>query len=117
MSAIRFDGRVAAITGAGNGLGRAYALELAGRGAKVIVNDLGSTISGNGRDDDVAREVVDEIKASGGEALAHFGDVGSADDMQSMIDLAIESWGRIDILVSNAGIMDGTVFSSPEMWV
>lgn len=116
MSSIRFDGRVAAITGAGNGLGRAYALELARRGAKVIVNDLGSTISGDGRDEVVARGVVDEITAAGGEALAHFGDVGSADDMQAMIDLAIGSWGRIDVLVSNAGIMDGTVFSPPEKW-
>lgn len=116
MSHIGFDGRVAVITGAGNGLGRSYALELAARGAKVIVNDLGSTISGDGRDDDVARGVVDEIEVAGGVALAHFGDVGSADDMQALIDLAVGSWGRIDILVSNAGIMDGNVFSSPEMW-
>lgn len=116
MSALRFDGRVAAVTGAGNGLGRAHALELAGRGAKVIVNDLGSTPFGEGNDADVAQAVVDEIVSAGGEALAHFGDVGSADDMQAMIDLAIESWGRIDILVNNAGIVGADTFAPTEAW-
>lgn len=116
MTGIRFDGRVAAITGAGNGLGRAHALELARRGAKVIVNDLGSTATGDGSDDGVARSVVDEITSAGGEAVGHFGDVGSAEDMQAMIDLAIEKWGRIDILVSNAGAPGGEPFSSPETW-
>ncbi|MDR6989184.1 NAD(P)-dependent dehydrogenase (short-subunit alcohol dehydrogenase family) [Paenarthrobacter nitroguajacolicus] len=119
MTDITFDGRVAAITGAGNGLGRAYALELARRGAKVVVNDLGSSPSGEGSDDRVAHSVVDEIIANGGEAVAHFGDVASADDMQAMIDLAIQTWGRIDILVSNAGAPgggDGKTFPSPDDW-
>ncbi|MDR6989202.1 NAD(P)-dependent dehydrogenase (short-subunit alcohol dehydrogenase family) [Paenarthrobacter nitroguajacolicus] len=116
MTTLRFDGRVAVITGAGNGLGRGYALELASRGAKVVVNDLGSAISGDGRDEEVACGVVNEIVAAGGEALAHFGDVGSAEDMEAMIELAVSTWGRVDILVTNAGIMGGSVFSPPEMW-
>lgn len=116
MNTLRFDGRVAAVTGAGNGLGRAYAIELALRGAKVIVNDLGSAITGDGADEGVARGVVDEIVCAGGEAVPHFGDVSSAGDMQAMIDLAIGTWGRIDILVTNAGSMSGNVFSEPEVW-
>ena len=120
MTDIRFDGRVAAITGAANGLGRAYALELAGRGAKIVVNDLGSMVSGNDADDDVAHSVVAEIAAAGGEAVAHFGDVGSVDDMQGLVDLAISTWGRIDILVANAGAPGGptsdVLFGSSESW-
>lgn len=116
MTELRFDGRVAAVTGAGNGLGRAHALELARRGAKVVVNDLGSTTSGEGNDEAVAQSVVDEIAAAGGEAVAHFGDVGSPDDMQAMVDTAVERWGRIDILVSNAGISIGPFEAPKEVW-
>lgn len=116
MTNIRFDGRVAAVTGAGNGLGRAHALELARRGAKVVVNDLGVSPLGEGSDSNTAQSVVDEIVAQGGEAVAHFGDVGSATDMQAMVETAINAWGRIDILVSNAGIGSGDAFAPREVW-
>lgn len=116
MTTLRFDGRVAAVTGAGNGLGRAHALELARRGAKVIVNDLGVAPSGEGRDETIAQSVVDEILASGGEAVSHFGDVGSAEDMEAMVGLAIGQWGRIDILVSNAGLPMGDAMAPNERW-
>lgn len=105
MTDIRFDGRVAMVTGAGNGLGRAYAIELAKRGARVVVNDLGPTLSGDESDAATTRAVVDEIVAAGGEAVAHFGDVSSVADMEAMIDLGLSTWGRVDILVANAGLM------------
>lgn len=104
MQEIVLTGSVAAVTGAGNGIGKAYALELAKRGVKVVVNDLGATIHGDGKDGSVAEQVVQEILAIGGEAVAHTGSVASEEDMQNMVELALSAWGRLDILVNNAGI-------------
>lgn len=97
---IRFDGRVAIVTGAGAGLGRMHALQLAARGAKVVVNDLGDPSA-----------VVAEITAAGGEAMGHSGSVTDATAMQAMVDQAMQTWGRIDILVNNAGILRDKSFS------
>ena len=102
----RLRGRVAIVTGAGGGLGRAHALELAHHGAKVLVNDLA------GRDDGAgAKTVVDEIVRRGGTALAHLGDVTSEDEMEAMAALAVAQWGRVDILVNNAGILCDKTFA------
>jgi NAD(P)-dependent dehydrogenase (short-subunit alcohol dehydrogenase family) len=103
MSELRFDDRVAVITGAGRGLGRAYALLLASKGAKVIVNDNGSAISGTNGDLGVADSVVAEIRAAGGEAVACTETVATPDGGQAIIDAARKSFGRIDILIHNAG--------------
>ncbi|HOL18235.1 MAG TPA: SDR family oxidoreductase [Bacillota bacterium] len=105
MSEIRFDGRVAVITGAGGGLGRAYALLLASRGAKVVVNDLGGTFDGSGADQTPAQKVVDEIKAAGGEAVANYDSVSEWESAQNIIKTALDSFGKIDILINNAGIL------------
>jgi NAD(P)-dependent dehydrogenase (short-subunit alcohol dehydrogenase family) len=103
---IRFDNRVAIVTGAGAGLGRSHALDLVRRGAKVIVNDLGS---------DLAQAVVDEITAAGGEAIAHNANVTDEDQVKDMVDEAIARWGRIDILVNNAGILRDKSFSKMSL--
>lgn len=103
MSELRFDDRVAVITGAGRGLGREYALLLAARGAKVVVNDVGAALSGDGVDATPAEEVVREIKAAGGEAIACIESVASAAGGQAIIDAALNRYGRIDILIPNAG--------------
>jgi len=105
MSEIRFDGRVAVITGAGGGLGRAYALLLASRGAKVVVNDLGGTFDGVGSDTAAAQKVVDEIKALGGEAVANFDSVSQWESAVKIIQTAVDHYGKIDILINNAGIL------------
>ena len=105
MSEFSFEGRVAIVTGAGRGLGRAYAHLLAQRGAKVVVNDLGGSMEGEGTDTGPAQTVVDEIVAAGGEAVADTHDVSSPVDSQAIIDTAIEHFGRIDIVVNNAGII------------
>lgn len=105
MSELRFDGRVAVITGAGRGLGRSYALLLASRGAKVVVNDPGVSMKGDGIDAGPADEVVQEIKAAGGEAIANMDSVATPEGGQAMIDAAINTYGRIDILIHNAGIV------------
>jgi NAD(P)-dependent dehydrogenase (short-subunit alcohol dehydrogenase family) len=108
-SHIDLSGRVAAITGAGGGLGREYALELARQGAKVVVNDMGTSVTGEGHSSQPAAEVVKEIIAGGGEAIASTGSVTSLTDMQSMVDQALTAFGRLDILVANAGILsDGS---------
>jgi NAD(P)-dependent dehydrogenase (short-subunit alcohol dehydrogenase family) len=105
MTGLRLDGRVAAVTGAGRGIGRAYA-ELLGRlGAKVVVNDLGGSTLGVGSDRGPADEVVARIRAAGGAAVANYGDVSTADGGRSVVEAAIEEFGRIDILVNNAGNM------------
>jgi 3-hydroxyacyl-CoA dehydrogenase/3a,7a,12a-trihydroxy-5b-cholest-24-enoyl-CoA hydratase len=104
---LRFDGKVAVITGAGNGLGRSHALLLASRGAKVVVNDLGGTHTGQGQSSAAADKVVAEIKAAGGEAVANY---NSVEDGDKIIKTAIDAFGRIDILVNNAGILRDTSF-------
>ncbi|MFJ9629967.1 SDR family NAD(P)-dependent oxidoreductase [Streptomyces sp. NPDC101175] len=105
MSEFGFEGRVAVVTGAGRGLGRAYARLLAERGAKVVVNDLGGSMEGEGSDAGPAQKVVDGIVASGGEAVADTHDVSTPAGGEAIVGTAIESFGRIDILVNNAGII------------
>lgn len=108
---LRFDNRVAIVTGAGGGLGREHALALAARGAKVVVNDLGGARDGSGGSSSAAEAVVAEIKAAGGEALANGASVTEADAVQTMIDQALDRWGRIDILVNNAGVLRDKSFA------
>lgn len=102
--AIRFDNQVAIVTGAGNGLGRSYALALARRGAKVVVNDLGGAKDGGGQDATVAQKVVDEIKSQGGIAIANCNSVTDDAGVEQLIGDALKAFGRIDILIANAGI-------------
>jgi NAD(P)-dependent dehydrogenase (short-subunit alcohol dehydrogenase family) len=111
---IRFDDRVAIVTGAGGGLGRAYALELARRGAKVVVNDLGGSRDGTGASD-AADKVVDEIRAAGGEAMANGGNVADFAQMQEMVAKAKERWGGVHVLINNAGILRDKSFAKMEM--
>ena len=108
---IRFDGRVAIVTGAGGGLGRLHALALAARGAKVVVNDLGGTLDGTGGTPKAAQAVVDEIRASGGAAIASGASVTDAAAVQAMVDETMTTWGRVDILVNNAGILRDKSFT------
>src|SRR5215472_7457699 len=99
---IRFDNRVAVVTGAGNGLGRAHALLLASRGARIVVNDLGGGIHGDGKSMAAADRVVDEIKAAGGEAAPSY---DSVEDGSKIVQAALDHFGRVDIVVNNAGIL------------
>jgi NAD(P)-dependent dehydrogenase (short-subunit alcohol dehydrogenase family) len=108
---IRFDNRVAIVTGAGGGLGRAYALDLASRGARVVVNDLGGARDGSGSSLSAAQSVVDEITAAGGEAMANGASVSDAAAVEKMVAYVKERWGRIDILVNNAGILRDKTFA------
>ncbi|MEO9778268.1 MAG: SDR family NAD(P)-dependent oxidoreductase [Sedimentitalea sp.] len=107
---IRFDDRVAIVTGAGVGLGRSHALGLAARGAKVVVNDLGAATDGSGTSSDAALSVVEEIKAAGGQAMAHGADVSDPEGVDDMVKQAMAAWGRIDIVVNNAGILRDKTF-------
>ncbi len=111
MSDIRFDDRVAIVTGSGGGLGREHALELARRGAKVVINDLGGSLDGSGGNSAAAEAVVAEIKAMGGEAIANGSSVSDVAGVQKMIDDAMAAFGRIDILICNAGILIDKSFS------
>ncbi len=105
MGEYRFDGRVAVVTGAGRGIGRAYARLLAERGASVVVNDLGASTGGTGADAGPAAEAVAEIVAAGGEAVADTSDVSTSEGAQTLVASAVERFGRIDVLVNNAGII------------
>jgi NAD(P)-dependent dehydrogenase (short-subunit alcohol dehydrogenase family)/acyl dehydratase len=116
---IHFGGRVAVVTGAGAGLGRVYALELAKRGAKVVVNDLGGARDGSGKGSKApAEKVADEIKASGGEAVANFDNVATAQGGENIIKTALDAFGTVDILINNAGILRDKTFlkMEPENW-
>ncbi|SFC52524.1 NAD(P)-dependent dehydrogenase, short-chain alcohol dehydrogenase family [Polaromonas sp. OV174] len=105
MKSIRFDGRVAVITGAGGGLGRAHALLLAERGATVVVNDLGGSVGGVSGDATAAQKVVREIEDAGGRALPNYDDIATPDGAQRLIDVAMQAFGRVDVLINNAGIL------------
>jgi NAD(P)-dependent dehydrogenase (short-subunit alcohol dehydrogenase family) len=108
---IRFDDQVAIVTGAGNGLGRSYAIELARRGAKVVVNDLGGAHDGTGENPEVARKVADEIKAQGGTAIANGSSVTDDAGVAKLVRDTLDAFGRIDILVANAGIHRNSPFA------
>jgi 3-oxoacyl-[acyl-carrier protein] reductase len=109
------EGKVAVITGAANGLGRSHALELARQGARIVVNDLGTTADGKGRDESAARAVVEEIEKLGGEAVPHFGDVANFSDAQSMVKTAVDAFGDLNILICNAGFTrDAVIFNMTE---
>ena len=110
MSELRFDGRVAVITGAGGGLGRSHALMLASRGAHVVVNDIGGSLDGQGASSSPGESVVAEITASGGSAIANRDSVATAAGGQAIVDAAMDAFGRIDILVNNAGILRDQAF-------
>jgi NAD(P)-dependent dehydrogenase (short-subunit alcohol dehydrogenase family) len=113
--AIRFDGRVAIVTGAGGGLGRSHALALARRGAKVVVNDLGGMRDGRGGSPEAALGVVEEIRSAGGEAIADGSSVTDAAAVTEMVGKAMGRWGRVDILVNNAGILRDKTFAKMEL--
>ncbi|CAJ1510576.1 SDR family NAD(P)-dependent oxidoreductase [[Mycobacterium] burgundiense] len=115
---IDFHGQVAIVTGAGRGLGRHYALELARRGASVVVNDLGSTMHGDGADVTVADGVVEEITAAGGRAVASHDSVDNPEGGQVIVDTAIRAFGRLDVVISNAGIFNSIPFEqlSADEW-
>ncbi|MFK7828560.1 MAG: SDR family NAD(P)-dependent oxidoreductase [Congregibacter sp.] len=112
---IRYDGKVAIVTGAGQGLGRCHAIELAKRGAKVVVNDLGATTDGTGSSSEAALGVVAEIEAMGGEAMANGANVAKYDEVEAMVAQTKEKWGRIDILVNNAGILRDKSFAKGSL--
>jgi NAD(P)-dependent dehydrogenase (short-subunit alcohol dehydrogenase family) len=115
MADIRFDGKVAIVTGSGGGLGRQHALELARRGARVVVNDLGGSVDGSGGGSEAAHKVVEEIKAFGGEAIANGSSVTDDAGVALMVKDAMDAWGRIDVLVANAGVLRDKTFSKMEI--
>ena len=115
MSEIRFDNRVAIVTGAGVGLGRSHALGLAARGAKVVVNDLGAATDGTGASSQAAQAVVQEIRDMGGQAIANGANVTDAAQVQAMVDEAIDTFGHVDILVNNAGILRDKTFAKASL--
>ncbi len=112
---IRYDGQVAIVTGAGNGLGRSHAIQLAARGAKVVVNDLGGTVDGSGGGSTASQAVVAEIEAAGGEAMAHGANVADFEQVQDMVAKTMARWGRVDILVNNAGILRDKSFAKGSL--
>ena len=109
MSEIRFDDRVAVITGAGGGLGKTYALELARRGAKVVVNDLGGGADGTGGGSAMADAAVKEIGEAGGTAVANYDSVATPEGGEAIIQTALDNFGQIDIVINNAGILRASV--------
>ncbi len=112
---LQFTDRVAIVTGAGGGLGRAHALALAARGARVVVNDLGGARDGSGGSATAAQSAVDEIRAAGGQAIANGASVTDFDAVQAMVAQAMETWGRVDILINNAGILRDKSFAKMEL--
>jgi NAD(P)-dependent dehydrogenase (short-subunit alcohol dehydrogenase family) len=110
MPEMRFDGRVCIITGAGGGLGRSHALELARRGGKVLVNDLGGSLDGSGASSSAAQRVVDEISAFGGQAAANHDSVATPEGGRAIVEAALTAFGRVDVLVNNAGILRDKAF-------
>ncbi len=115
MRDIRFDGQVAVVTGAGNGLGRSHARFLASRGAKVVVNDLGGTVAGTGSSRAVADAVVDEIKGTGGTAVANYDSVATEEGGRNIIKTALDAFGTVDILINNAGNVRDKSFAKMEL--
>lgn len=115
MSDIRFDGQVVIVTGAGGGLGKSHALEFARRGAKVVVNDLGGSLDGTGGSSASADSVVAEIKAAGGEAVADGASVTDDKGVANLVAQTMERWGRIDVLIANAGILRDKSFAKMEL--
>lgn len=111
MSDVRFDGRVAIITGAGGGLGRSHALELGKRGAQVVVNDLGGAVDGSGSGSAAADVVVKEIEEAGGTAVANYDSVSTKDGGEAIVQTALENFGQVDILINNAGILRDKSFA------
>ena len=114
MSDLRFDGRVAVITGAGGGLGKTYALDLASRGAKVVVNDLGGSADGTGGGSSMADKAVEEIQAAGGEAVANYDSVATPEGGAAIIQTAVDHFGKCDIVINNAGILRDKTFVKLE---
>ena len=112
MSDVNFENRVAIVTGAGNGLGKAYALELGKRGAKVVVNDLGGAVDGSGSGNSPADDVVDEIIKNGGEAVANYDSVASKDGGESIVQTAVDNFGTVDAVINNAGILRDRSFAN-----
>ena len=112
MADLGFDGKVAIITGAGGGLGRSHALDLAKRGALIVVNDLGGSTDGVGSSEAAAQKVVDEIKAAGGEAVANYDSVATPEGGANIVKTAVDSFGRVDIIINNAGILRDTSFKN-----
>jgi NAD(P)-dependent dehydrogenase (short-subunit alcohol dehydrogenase family) len=113
--AIRFDDRVVIVTGAGNGLGRSHALEFARRGARVVVNDLGGARDGSGASGDAANAVVRQIIDEGGEAIANRANVANYAEVEAMVGEAVDRWGRVDVLVNNAGILRDKTFAKMDL--
>jgi NAD(P)-dependent dehydrogenase (short-subunit alcohol dehydrogenase family)/acyl dehydratase len=118
LEGVSFEGQVAVVTGAGGGLGRAYALELARRGAKVVVNDLGGARDGSGASTSLADSIVEEITQAGGTAVANYDSVATLEGGRNIIQTALDNFDRIDVLVNNAGILRDKTFAkmTPEMW-
>jgi NAD(P)-dependent dehydrogenase (short-subunit alcohol dehydrogenase family) len=114
VAQIDFDGRVAIVTGAGGGLGRSHALLLASRGAKVVVNDLGGSRDGSGQGSEMADAVVEEIMTAGGEAVANYDGVHTWEGGQAIVQTALDAFGRVDVVVNNAGILRDTSFAKLE---
>ena len=112
MSDVNFENRVAIVTGAGNGLGKAYALELGKRGAKVVVNDLGGAVDGSGSGSSPADDVVNEIIKNGGEAVANYDSVASKDGGESIVQTALDNFGTVDAVINNAGILRDRSFAN-----
>ncbi len=115
MSKIDFSNRVAIVTGAGGGVGRLHALGLARRGARVVVNDLGGAVDGSGGSASAAQKVADEIRALGGEAIANGASVTDFAAVQAMVQQAMDTWGRVDVLVNNAGILRDKTFAKMDL--